>query len=34
MIEMDDDERPRLELDGKVYMTPAGHDRLTKSSTN
>jgi transcription elongation factor GreB len=27
---MDDDEAPRLELQGKVYMTPEGHARLRK----
>ena len=25
---MDDDEAPRLRLDGRFYMTPDGHTRL------
>lgn len=27
-LRMDDDEAPRLRLDGRFYMTPDGHTRL------
>ena len=30
---MDDDETPRLTLDGKFYMTPTGHAQLREELT-